>query len=491
KKGFWREINADIQVFPSGNSNFRMETKLNLFILIGPFGGRVSIKVILSFGMFFLFLFQNPVQGQGKDMTSAPLLTLDQAVTLALDHNRQILNARLEVEKAARQVAAFQRHFFPTIDFKLTESYLLTPSEYTFKKGVFGTYAGLGQIPAEDTKIDSTKRWNTFLSTTIAQPLSQIYKIGLGVDSLKLGKSIAQEKLRAQRHSIVAEVKRHYYGIIQAQNALEAIEELSNALRELERIMIDQADQRMVLESDLLETKARRAKADYDALTVRNTLSLSRQHLNSLLGRALANEFIVNSVPEPLDLKIDGMAAKARAAEQRPELKEARLKRRQAEHEIRIKKAEYLPDLSLVFNYLSPFDSDYLPKNVASVGLQLSWDIFDWGRKKQELAERNRTLEQIRNEIEETEKAITLDVQNRFNKLQEAEMLIRATRLAKEAGQEKLRTTLNRFKVQAALLQEVLQVQASLAEAIQQYKNAMISFWTARSDLEKAIGEEP
>ena len=26
KKGFWRELRAEIQVFPSGNSNFRMET---------------------------------------------------------------------------------------------------------------------------------------------------------------------------------------------------------------------------------------------------------------------------------------------------------------------------------------------------------------------------------------------------------------------------------------------------------------------------------
>jgi hypothetical protein len=26
KKGFWRELRAAIQVFPSGNSNFRMET---------------------------------------------------------------------------------------------------------------------------------------------------------------------------------------------------------------------------------------------------------------------------------------------------------------------------------------------------------------------------------------------------------------------------------------------------------------------------------
>ncbi|MFH0788823.1 MAG: TolC family protein, partial [Pseudomonadota bacterium] len=369
--------------------------------------------------------------------------------------------------------------------------YLLTPSDYVFKQGVFGTYAGTGPIPAEDTKISSSKGWNTFLSTTIAQPLSQLYRLGLGVDSLKLGQSIAQEKLRAQRHFTVTEVKRHYYGIIQAQNALKAMEELIGAQRELERIINDQADRRVVLESDLLETKARLAKAEYEALAIRNTLSLGRQQLNGLLGRDLDKEFMVNPVPPPVDLQVEVMAAKARAAEQRPEIKEARLKRRQAENEIRIKKAEYLPDLSLVFNYLTPFDSDFLPKNVATIGLQLSWDIFDWGRKKQELAERNRTLDQARNEVEETEKAITLEVQNRFNKLREAELLIKATRLAKEAGQEKLRTTLNRFRVQAALLQEVLQVQAALAEAVHQHQNAMISFWTARAELEKAIGDEP
>lgn len=451
----------------------------------------MSIKTFILLGIFFLFLVEGPVRGQEKGLPSAPLLTLDQAVKLALDHNRQILNARLEVEKSARQIEASRRHFFPAIDFKLTESYLLTPSDYVFKQGVFGTYAGTGPIPAEDTKISSSKGWNTFLSTTIAQPLSQLYRLGLGVDSLKLGQSIAQEKLRAQRHSVVTEVKRHYYGIIQAQNALKAMEELIGAQRELERIINDQADRRVVLESDLLETKARLAKAEYEALAIRNTLSLGRQQLNGLLGRDLDKEFMVNPVPPPVDLHVEVMAAKARAAEQRPEVKEARLKRRQAENEIRIKKAEYLPDLSLVFNYLTPFDSDFLPKNVATIGLQLSWDIFDWGRKNQELAERNRTLDQARNEVEETEKAITLEVQNRFNKLREAELLIKATRLAKEAGQEKLRTTLNRFRVQAALLQEVLQVQAALAEAVHQHQNAMISFWTARAELEKAIGDQP
>jgi outer membrane protein TolC len=53
-----------------------------------------------------------------------------------------------------------------------------------------------------------------------------------------------------------------------------------------------------------------------------------------------------------------------------------------------------------------------------------------------------------------------------------------------------LRVTLNKYKDQAALLKDVLQVQASSADANNQYQQAVLSLWTARADFEKAIGEE-
>jgi outer membrane protein TolC len=36
-----------------------------------------------------------------------------------------------------------------------------------------------------------------------------------------------------------------------------------------------------------------------------------------------------------------------------------------------------------------------------------------------------------------------------------------------------------------------LQAQSSLAEADRQYKQALLSFWTAKADFEKAIGANP
>ena len=55
---------------------------------------------------------------------------------------------------------------------------------------------------------------------------------------------------------------------------------------------------------------------------------------------------------------------------------------------------EYIPDVSLSFNYLSPFNVEFLPKNIMSVGFMVNWDIWDWGRKKKELAEKTLTVKQ-------------------------------------------------------------------------------------------------
>ena len=42
-----------------------------------------------------------------------------------------------------------------------------------------------------------------------------------------------------------------------------------------------------------------------------------------------------------------------------------------------MKLAEYIPNLSLAFTYLSPVNVELLPKNIATVGLLLAWDVFD------------------------------------------------------------------------------------------------------------------
>src|SRR5262249_35611515 len=153
------------------------------------------------------------------------------------------------------------------------------------------------------------------------------------------------------------------------------------------------------------------AKAEYDQSDLDNRLATQKEQLNRLLGRDVFTEFSVTPVSQTVAFETDVAAARRRAVEQRPELKQARLRIEQANYDKRIKKSEYLPDVSAGFTYLklANFDS-IVPRDIASVGVAASWEPFDWGRKKRQLAEKGKTLEQAENAAREIEDQILIDV---------------------------------------------------------------------------------
>src|SRR5262245_52855326 len=88
---------------------------------------------------------------------TADVLTLDQAITIALQENPSLKNAALEVESAQDQVASARTRRLPTFNLYTLGSRQLTYLDYKFEKGVFGTFDGIGPVPADNTAIRSPK----------------------------------------------------------------------------------------------------------------------------------------------------------------------------------------------------------------------------------------------------------------------------------------------------------------------------------------------
>ncbi|MGA9996754.1 MAG: TolC family protein, partial [Pyrinomonadaceae bacterium] len=184
--------------------------------------------------------------------------------------------------------------------------------------------------------------------------------------------------------------------------------------------------------------------------------------------------------------------ARSRALDQRPELREARLKVRQAEVERRIKKSEYIPDVSLGFTYMSfrNFNNEAIPKNSASLSVAVKWEVFDWGRKKNQLAEKERAIEQARNGMREAESLVLIEVGDKFRKFQQTRQALVVAQLTQETARENMRVSTTKYKLESALFSDVLQTQATLADADYQYQQALLAFWTAKAEYEKAIGAD-
>lgn len=433
-----------------------------------------------------------PVQAWCQDAAppGSETLTLEKALELARTHNWSVKNAALEVTKAQDTVAAAKTKRLPALDFSVYGAHHLTEEGYTFKQGSLGTLSNNEPIPPQNVTIGTTPHFTTLVTVSAELPLLHQYRIALGIDRLEVGEQIATQDLRSQRQKTAKDVKDAYYGILQTQAALKATRETIVFLRELDKLVDRYVQDQRVLKSDSLEVKTELAKMEHQELTQRNTLASYKEQLNAMLGRAVDTEFQVSPVPPKPPAEVDAHAAEESALAQRPVVKEAQLKVKEAEYGLRMKRSEYLPDVSLAVRYTSPFGVELLPENLATVGVYARWDVFDWGRKKQELGEKAAEIEQAHNQVQAAQAQAVADANKSVRNLQAARALVPVTRLAQDTAREKLRVALNKYKESSALLQDVLKAESALGDANRDYQEAQLGVWAASADLQKALGEE-
>jgi len=333
------------------------------------------------------------LSAQERDTRSGEVLELDRAVAMALDSNRQIKIAALDVERAQERVAEARTKRLPAFSTYVLGSQLITPLDFTVRAGQFGLYSGIGPVPSTDTKISTPRQPTAFITAQVAQPLSQLHQIGLSIHVQEVGTDIAREASRQTRQAVVDQVKQAYYAMLQTQSSLESAEQTLKYSEELDQVTDRYFVQKVVLKSDALTVKAQVARARYQILTLRDALMSQRESLNQLMGRDLQCEFNVQLVAGLTPYKT-AFDVGARALDERPEVRQARLKAKQANLEYRVQASKYIPDVSLAVNYVSTFNVEFLPRNVAGVGILVNWEPFDWGRKRRELAEKALAIQQ-------------------------------------------------------------------------------------------------
>lgn len=419
-----------------------------------------------------------------------PVLSIEEALALALAANRTVENATLAAEKANHDIAVARSRRFPLFSVEAGVSQLLKPVDITFAQGTFGSFPGIGPVPAVDTTMTTPSRPSMVLSASASQPLSQLPRLNLNVRLNEAVRDGDREQARAARLATVTEVKRLYYGILQTNSALRAIEYQARLLEELTRVVGNRVTQQVALKADSLDVETRLARVDVERLALRNTLASQKEQLNSLLGRDVRIDFDVTGVPEAATSAISLEAAQARAIAVRPDVAAARARLRQAELSHRLARAEYVPDVSLGVSYLSPVNIDGAPRVIATAGIQMEWEPFDWGRKAQTSAARAIGVRQAQNAVADAEARALIEVNSGFRKLDEARAKLRVARLAEETARENARMRLTQYSVQAALLTDTLQAQASLAESTHDSQQALLALVVARAEFDQAIGED-
>jgi outer membrane protein TolC len=446
-----------------------------------------SSNNLLLLTTLIILIFSGQAMAQEKITGPADSLTLDQAIDIALHDNRVVKIAELSVSKSEEDIASAKTFRLPSLHAYTIVSGNLAKNERRIANPDSNLFPGIGPF----FSLPDQRKPTAIFAATAIQPLSQQYRIGLNIRIERLARDVSEAKLRQERTETIDKVKKTYYAILQTRSALGSVREALKSYKELDKVTGDYVVQQVALKADHLVVQTQLAKEEYEELELINRLATQKEQLNILLARDVTTEFEVMGVPEFVALETDLAAARRTALERRPELEQARLNLEQAKLARRIKKSEYIPDVSAGLTVLTPRNfSDAVPKHFVNVGVAVSWEFFDWGRKKHELAEKDDTVEQARTGLKEAEERVLVDVGDKLRKLQQSGQALRVARLAAESATENLRVSTGRYKFQAVLLSDVLQSQASLAEANHGYQQALLAFWTAKAEFETALGED-
>jgi outer membrane protein len=128
----------------------------------------------------------------------APVLPLSRAVQIALDNNRPVNIAKLDITKSKWEVAQTKTKRFPAITTYLFASGNITSPTFNFPAGSFG--------PGLPTSFALSHGITGNAAVQVAQPLSQLYQINLAVRLQQLSEDLSSEQYQGKRQSLAANV---------------------------------------------------------------------------------------------------------------------------------------------------------------------------------------------------------------------------------------------------------------------------------------------
>lgn len=423
-----------------------------------------------------------------QPVPSAEVLTLEVAVSRAIEANRALQITRSEVDGYADRIESVRTRRYPHLSARLLEGVFLTPLEATFPAGAFGSFGAFGPFPPTDTTVTSDTRFLSAAVLTAAQPLTQLRKVSRSIRQLTLEQELARERLGAQSREMASGVRKAYYQLQRTQSTLDSMTHAIALARELVRLAGAGREVRTVLGADVLTAQARLARAEHEQRVLTDAAMALREQINGFMARDIETPFEVPPLPPPALAEVSLADAEAQALMARSEVRQAELRKQQAENAVDLAREAYVPDISVAISYAALANVEVVPRQMFTAGVLFEWEPWTWGRVGHEVAASRRAVERAELAISETGESIRREVRAAFRTLAESRRFVEVTALGQEAAREQVRVAIERVAADASLLRDALQAQSALAEADAHHDAARAAFWTAFTDFERVTG---
>jgi len=424
---------------------------------------------------FFLVLFSTeraPAQAAPPPATErAPIagrtLTLDECIAIALEAQPRIQATLSDYAAARYRVNQALSPLLPQLS------------------GLVSTTQSQG-ISATTLASTSRQLPDTFLAqVSLSQLLFDFGKNLAATEAARKLAEVAVEDVELQRQLISLAVKEAYTNILFAGRLIRVQEQA------VQRAELNLRSAKGFFEvgtrpkSDVARAEVDVANARVDLIRARNALRTARVALNTAMAIDVDTPTAVqdNLVFEAVNLERGQL--RGEALRSRPEYRQSKLRVSAAEATERQTFRDFFPDISGNGSYGGT--QPQLNENW-TLGLSLSWTLFDGGNRVARYHEAKANLEGARQRVKSTELDIIQNVEQAEIAVEEAQERIQAAQALVASAQENFRLAQGRFDAGVGTILELTDAQLALTQAQNTEAQALADYRIALARLDRAVG---
>jgi outer membrane protein TolC len=417
-------------------------------------------------------------------------LTLTDAVHLAINQNRALKIARLKVTENEHRKAGEHSGYFPTVTNESSVRHFTELQIVTVPAGAFGMVAGT-LIPSQGVTLLQGELTLEASATIVAQPLTQLIRIHAANRMAAAEVTISREDLKKAENQVALDVHTLYFGILIARLQKQAAEQQSayagEQLRESQEDILKGA----ALQIAAIQGRAGLLQSQQAVLTADLQLADLTTELNDLLALPLDTRLELDpAVPAGFDQRPREEYIQA-AWSENPEILAAEQAIRKARAGVTAAKTAYIPDITAYARHTYQNGVPFFVRNFGSFGLTLTWEVFDFGKRRAGVLEREAELAQAEENLRRLKEEVAVGIERSYNKVERTRNLVQVATQVVTLRHEAERLAQNQLAQGVILAAERRQATAASYQAQADFLQANLGYLLAWAELEQAIGHTP
>ncbi len=418
-------------------------------------------------------------------------ITLSEAVQLALKHNHFVLIAGLQVQEKQHAKEVARSGYYPSIT---NESRVLTLTDTQFiqiPEGSLGTVAGT-PIPVAPTTLNQGGRTIITSGTGLDQSLTQLFtRVKPANDFARADLDATRANEKETENDVALRVHEIYYQVLVTQLQISATKAKIRAAQDVENERVQQVKYGSTLDEQLIDSQAQTLEAKQDLLTAEMQLSDLTMQLNDVLGLPIRTKLELDPAVPEVQEPCHREECVSTALASHPEIVAARAEVEKASAAVRLSKADYYPDITAILRYSYQDQVPFLARNFGSFGAQLTYDLFDGGRRKAKLGESNAALGQARENLARLTDEVERTVETAANRLARTREMVEVSQQIVTLRTESSRVTGQQLERGEALPSQADAAIAQEFDAKTRLLRSQLEYVQARDEMIHAIGRTP